>query len=182
MDNKYAKYILEAEKEWTAIHKYLSDLYDAMPVGDDEFEVGGYLWEVGVGEKVREHVANMDISELQCNELWRQMDAIIKDKSEFVDNAEERGYERYFPEDAIEEVEEEIDRAIRFGLVKTKEEAEQKYGDAIRNLYPAMTEEEARKQKAEFEERMCKMREEIEQKKAEAKERRKWDYRETPTR
>jgi len=179
MDNKY---VIEGEKEWTAIHKYLSDLYDAMPVGDDEFEVGGYLWEVGVGEKVREHVANMNIEELRRNELWRQMDAIIKDKSEFVDNAEERGYEMYFPEDAIAEVEEEINRAIRFGLVKTKEEAEQKYGDAIRNLYPAMTEEEARKQKAEFEERMCKMREEIEQKKAEAKERRKWDYRETPTR
>jgi len=39
MDNKY---VIEGEKEWTAIHKYLSDLYDAMPVGDDEFEVGGY--------------------------------------------------------------------------------------------------------------------------------------------
>ena len=157
MDNKN---ILESEKEWTAIHKYLSDLYDAMPVGDDEFEVGGYLWEVGVGEKVREHVANMDISELQCNELWRQMDAIIKDKSEFVDNAEERGYEMYFPEDAIAEVEEEIDRAIRFGLVKTKEEAEQKYGAAIRYMYPAMTEEEARGVKADLE-RLRKMRDEI---------------------
>ena len=160
-----------------AMSKYLSALHDAMRRSDYE-HFHQYFEKTGISSTVRDQVANIDIGELQWGAYWDQLEAIMEDKDRFIELAMERGYEMYYHEDAIAGVEEELDRAVNAGLVKTREEAEQKYGDAIRNLYPAMSEEETREAKAKAEELKRKRREEIERAKTEAKERLKREYRE----
>jgi len=111
------------------MNKFLSDLYDwaeAGPVEDDKRI--DLLERIGCLDVLREHVAEMDRQYLCRIAYDIELNELMNDKEKFVDAVGDNLGIKEITEDCIR-------MALAVGLVESRGEAMQKYGDSLKELF-----------------------------------------------
>jgi len=111
------------------MNKFLSDLYDLEETGlAEDDRLSDILERIGYLDFLREHIGGMGLKELHYIVYDNMLDELINDKEKFVDAVDNH----LGIEDSTEDC---IEMALAVGLIKSREEAMQKYGDSLKELF-----------------------------------------------
>jgi hypothetical protein len=125
------------------MNKFLSDMYDIAKAGTENADKRIELLDsVGGLDDLREHIGGIDISELHWMAYDIKLNELINDKEDFIDTIGRVSEYFYSTKEAEESIDECIDMALSAGLVKSREEARQKYAADFKEMFYPRDEED----------------------------------------